>query len=108
MALVSREWISPWRLRESDGAGRGWRTSSTYKRMAVRCDVRERLVADVIRTVELLIDVLLNQQRALKLSGSSAGVMDKNFTELVGEKERALGALCEHEKEHGCREAAIT
>ena len=70
--------------------------------MAAECTERERLVANVITAMEKIIDIILEQRRELKNSGQSACVLDGHFGEAVGEKERALGALCEHEKEHGC------
>lgn len=69
---------------------------------AVKCEERQRLLADVTRTIERLIDILLDQQRALNMSGASALVFEEDFGLRVGEKERAIGALCEHEREHGC------
>lgn len=71
--------------------------------MAAReCAERHRLLADVIRSIERLIEILLDQQRALKISGASASLLDGDFGAAAGEKERAVGGLCEHEKEHGC------
>lgn len=70
--------------------------------MSTKCEERHRLLADVTRTIERLIDILLDQQRAVKIDGSSACSFDGVFGVAVGEKERAIGALCEHEHEHGC------
>jgi len=67
------------------------------------CPERERLAAEVIAVMGELIDILLQQRRALRASGNVASLLDADFGKAVGAKERAIGALCEHEKEHGCR-----
>ena len=67
------------------------------------CSERARLMADAIRTIDHMIDILIQQRRALRLTnGNVTCLLDGDLGMAVGEKERATGALCEHEKEHGC------
>jgi len=66
------------------------------------CSEKERLRAQANSAIQTVIDILLEQQRLLNESGVSACVFDAEFGKAVGEKIRAIGALSEHEKEHGC------
>jgi len=49
-----------------------------------------------------IIETALRQHMAVKSSASEACLFDQEFAAAVGEKERRLGALLEHEREHGC------
>ena len=66
------------------------------------CPERERLLEDARRATDTVIDLLLRQRRALRGSGQLACLFDDDLGKAIGAKERAIGALCEHEKEHGC------
>jgi hypothetical protein len=68
----------------------------------VNCPERERLVAAVAEILKQIIQIALRQRTALKSSSYTAYLLDQEFAEAVGEKERRLGALLEHEREHGC------
>lgn len=67
------------------------------------CTERARLIGDALRSIDHMIDILIQQRRALRMTnGNVACLLDGDLGIAVGEKERATGALCEHEKEHGC------
>ncbi|HEY1242511.1 MAG TPA: hypothetical protein VGF16_18245 [Bryobacteraceae bacterium] len=68
----------------------------------MNCPERERLVAAVAEILKQIIQIALRQRTALKSSSYTAYLLDQEFAEAVGEKERRLGALLEHEREHGC------
>lgn len=60
-------------------------------------------MASALRTTDLIIDIILIQRRrAIRANGQIACLLDGDLRKAVGENERAVGALCEHEKEHGC------
>ena len=69
----------------------------------VNCPERERLVAEVVESLRQIIQVALRQRTALKTNSYAAYILDQEFADAVGEKERRLGALLEHEREHGCK-----
>jgi hypothetical protein len=68
----------------------------------VTCPERERLAGQLAEVMKQIIQIALRQRTALKTSGRAAYFLDQEFVEAVGEKERLLGALVEHEQEHGC------
>ena len=68
----------------------------------VNCPERERLAGAVSDALRRIIEVALRQHMAVKTSTSEAQLISQEFAEAVGEKERRLGALDEHEREHGC------
>lgn len=68
----------------------------------VDCPERERLVGAFTETLMRIIETALRQHMAVKSSASEACLFDQEFAAAVGEKERRLGALLEHEREHGC------
>ena len=67
------------------------------------CARRDELIAEVqghlIRLAELA-----RQEVELVAEGSNNAwrAVDKEIENVIGEKERSLGALVEHRKEHGC------
>jgi len=69
----------------------------------VDCAERERLIAEVVDTLKQIIQISLRQRTALKSSSYSAYLLDQEFAEAVGEKERRLGALLEHSGSTGAR-----
>lgn len=68
----------------------------------VDCPERERLAGAVTEALMRIIDITLRQHLAVKTSAFEAQAIDPEFAEAAGEKERRLGALAEHEREHGC------
>lgn len=68
----------------------------------VNCPERERLVAEVVESLRQIIQIALRQRTALKSNSYAAFLLDREFADAVGEKERRLGALIEHERGHGC------
>ena len=49
-----------------------------------------------------IIEITLRQHMAIKSSAFEAQAIDLEFAEAVGEKQRRLAALAEHEREHAC------
>lgn len=68
----------------------------------MNCPEQERLVAEVVEALRQIIQIALRQRTALKSNSYGAYILDQEFAEAVGEKERRLGALLEHERGHGC------
>ena len=68
----------------------------------VNCPERERLAGAVSDALRRIIEIALRQHMAVKTSTFEAQAIDQEFAEAVREKERRLGALAEHEREHGC------
>ena len=67
------------------------------------CDTYAELTAEVEAVLKKLVD-LVNAQREAFLHEQAAEFMrlDKQLENTLGEKERFIGALREHQKEHGC------
>jgi hypothetical protein len=71
------------------------------------CPENDRLTSEVDRILKDLAEkttVLLELFRSKK--PDSFARLDKELELLVGEKERAVGALRQHAKEHHCKTAA--
>jgi len=67
------------------------------------CKTRERL-ENVVQLHLQRLAALANEEVDVLRSGDQKRILelDKRIENLVGEKERALGALNEHRAEHGC------
>jgi hypothetical protein len=72
--------------------------------MTTRCQEYSRLEAEVEEGLKKLVDNATLQLELFR-SHDFSHVMhvDKQLENLVGEKERAIGALRQHVKEHGCQ-----
>ena len=68
----------------------------------VNCPERERLNTEVVEALRQIIQIALRKRTALKSNSYAAYLLDQEFADAVGEKERRLGALLEHERGHGC------
>ncbi len=66
------------------------------------CPERERLAADVNRVLGRITEIAEQQRAALNVSSASFYCLDRDLELAVGDKERAIGALRQHQKEHGC------
>jgi hypothetical protein len=67
------------------------------------CETKERLRDKAQDLLGSLSDIARAQREALKNDAQhTVAALDQEFERLFGEKERTLGALYEHEKEHGC------
>jgi hypothetical protein len=68
-----------------------------------RCEERERLRELAMNTLSQIISVT---QKLLEANRSNerntVAHLDKELEHLIGEKERAFGALNQHSKDHGC------
>ena len=71
--------------------------------MPVDCPERDQLRLEAIRALKDITeftDRLLKAMNAEKPTDLTA--IDKDLENAVGTKERAFGALTQHQKEHGC------
>jgi hypothetical protein len=66
------------------------------------CDEREALKAKVSRALHDIIEFSDKLLSALEANESIPLAVDKDLETFVGVKERALGALAQHRKDHGC------
>ena len=68
-----------------------------------QCPEKDKLKAEAARRLK---DIIEFTDRLLKALSSDKPVsvvpLDKDLENAVGAKERAFGALAQHQKEHGC------
>ena len=71
--------------------------------MAAHCEKYDQLAEDVERCLDQIAQTTTEQLQAFQ-SDDHATLMrlDKKLEQMMGSKERAIGALREHRKEHGC------
>lgn len=67
------------------------------------CETQQKLAAEVQRYLSVLVDLAQAEREALR-SRDDGLIMtiDRQIENAVGEKERAMGALRHHRREHGC------
>jgi hypothetical protein len=71
--------------------------------MADRCPVEKRLAEAVSSVLTQLVELTTAQLRAFQEHREAeVSRLDKELEMTVGEKERAIGRLDEHRREHGC------
>ena len=72
--------------------------------MPVDCPERDKLNAEAMRALKDIIEFTDRMMQALRAKepGASLTSLDKDLENAVGAKERAFGALAQHQKEHGC------
>ena len=69
-----------------------------------KCAECARLQYDVITTLERLEELIAQQLEAFRSNDQATFMrLDKELELTIGTKERAIGALREHSKEHGAR-----
>jgi hypothetical protein len=67
------------------------------------CPKREALVDETQHTLMRLAELARRQADALRTGADNLVMaLDKEIENTLGEKERTLGALQQHRKEHGC------
>jgi hypothetical protein len=72
--------------------------------MKGKCERRVELAANVKDALAQLVELTSAQLTAFESRGESEFMrLDKQLANAVGHKERCIGALREHEKEHGCQ-----
>jgi hypothetical protein len=72
--------------------------------LSMKCDKYTELAGQVETLQVKLVDLTLAQHEAfLERNHAKAAQLDKELELTVGEKERIIGALREHRKEHGCQ-----
>ena len=73
--------------------------------MVTTCEKHEELLARAKLMLEKIRETMVHQNRILDAEGVSHDFLryDRELEVLMGEKERAVGALREHDEEHGCQ-----
>jgi len=67
------------------------------------CPRRDELVEETQRTLLKLAELARHQAEALRSDADNLVMtLDMEIEKTLGHKERTLGALREHRKEHGC------
>ena len=70
-----------------------------------QCETRDELLASARTILERIHEVSAQQIDIMDADGISHHFIlrDKQLELLMGEKERAVGALRQHDEEHGCQ-----
>lgn len=73
--------------------------------MVTTCEKHEEILAQAKAILEKIRETMVQQKRLLESEGVSHEFLqyDRQLELLMGEKERAVGALREHDEEHGCQ-----
>jgi hypothetical protein len=67
------------------------------------CPLRDRLAADVDEVLQQIVNITSNLRTAFQNRDRSLFEhLDQQLELAIGQKERSIGALREHKKEHGC------
>lgn len=66
------------------------------------CPERSRLAAEVDEVLGRIVDLIRQQRQVVSSDRSKFHALDRELELAIGEKERCIGALRQHEKEHGC------
>jgi hypothetical protein len=67
------------------------------------CQKQQELIVAAQRHLAKLADLARAQEQALNNRSENTWLaIDKEIETTIGEKERALGALRQHQEEHGC------
>jgi len=70
----------------------------------LRCEKHDRLLAEVRQILEHLVKLTRSQSEAFQRDDRGEFKrLDRELELAVGEKERRVGALREHESEHRCQ-----
>lgn len=72
---------------------------------ATECRKHEELLDEAQSILQKIHELAARQRDLVGRDGVSNRFIhfDKELEQLMGEKERAVGALLEHDKEHGCQ-----
>ena len=74
-----------------------------------RCSEFDRLQKEVNAVLEKLTELTTAQREAFRAKdGATFSRLDKELEQVVGRKERAIGALRQHAREHRCQETAAS
>lgn len=73
--------------------------------MATDCEKHKELLAEATSILQKIHELSSRQTDVVESEGVSGRFLrhDKQLELLMGEKERAVGALREHDEEHGCQ-----
>jgi len=67
------------------------------------CQRQEELAAEVQRHLQRLIELAHAETQAVAVRAENLMMeLDKQIERTIGQKERAMGALCAHRHDHGC------
>lgn len=71
--------------------------------MTRQCEDKLKLMDQAQEALASICELVTQQRQALRAGAdNTVDALDKRLEHLMGEKERRLGALRQHEKEHGC------
>ena len=71
--------------------------------MRVDCAERDKLKAEAAQALKDIIEFTDRLLKAMNsVTPTSLTPLDKDLENAVGAKERAFGALAQHQKDHGC------
>lgn len=74
--------------------------------MAAHCEKYDQLAEDVERRLDQIAQTTTEQLQAFQSDDHGTLMrLDKQLEQMMGSKERSIGALREHMKEHGCHGA---
>ena len=68
----------------------------------LECAERLRLIEKAQGHLERIAELSYSTARALTMDADEVARLDREAEEEVGRKERTLGALRQHRKDHGC------
>lgn len=73
--------------------------------MVTTCEKHDELLTRANSILKRIHETIENQHGVLDAEGVSQQFLhyDRELENLMGEKERAVGALREHDEEHGCQ-----
>ena len=71
--------------------------------VGVECSERDKIKAEATRALKDIVEFTDRLLKAMNTEKpASLTPLDKDLENAVGAKERAFGALMQHQKEHGC------
>lgn len=76
--------------------------STVYDHGTPMCPEKLRLMEEARRVLSLLAELMTKQRDVLDAPEDRMIAIDQEIERRFGEKERAMGALQQHRREHGC------
>jgi hypothetical protein len=68
----------------------------------MHCEERSRLSADVRKVLQKVVHLTQEEMRTFERDLPKFHEVDRELEHAIGEKERLIGALRQHENDHGC------
>ena len=77
--------------------------------MVTTCEKHDELLSNANSILKKIYETIEHQHGVLDAEGVSQQFLhyDRELENLMGEKERAVGALREHDEEHGCQKQRV-